>query len=178
MAEAMFAKAGRGYNREQVDAFLVELNRSFAETEAMLNGRIRDLAAELTDLKEKLAESESKNRAMEESYSARLEEKEKECAEMQAAIGQRMLVADARAEEIVSQARAEADAMLENSRRKAEHDAERIISETRRSCAVISQAAAEFAGRMNAVTAEMRKTESLMDMALEEVKRKAGIKKV
>ena len=31
---------------------------------------------------------------------------------------------------------------------------------------------------MNAVTAEMRKTEALMDMALEEVKRKSGIKKV
>ena len=64
MAEAMFAKAGRGYNREQVDAFLVELNRNFAETEAVLNGRIRELSAELAEVKEKLAESESKNRAM------------------------------------------------------------------------------------------------------------------
>lgn len=177
MAEAMFAKAGRGYNREQVDAFLVELNRSFAETEAMLNSRIRELAAELADTNERLKESEAKNLAMEKSYSARLEEKEKECAEMQAAIGQRMLVADARAEEIVSQAQQEANNLLENSRRKAEHDAEKIISETRRACAVIGQAAAEFSGRMNAVTSEMRKTEALMDMALEEVKRKAGIRK-
>ena len=178
MAEAMFAKAGRGYNREQVDAFLVELNRNFAEMEAKLNGRIRELTAELTDVKEKLAESETKNRTLEENYSTRLEEKEKECAEMQASIGQRMLTADARAEEIVSKARTEADALLENARRKADLDVERMISETRRACTVISQAAADFAGRMNAVTAEMRKTESLMDMALEEVKRKAGIKKV
>ena len=79
MAEAMFAKAGRGYNREQVDAFLVEMNRNFAETEAMLNSRIRELTAELAEVKERLAESETKNQAMEQSYSARLEEKERSC---------------------------------------------------------------------------------------------------
>ncbi len=177
MAEAMFAKAGKGYNREQVDTFLLELNRSFAEKETVLNNRIRELTAELADIQAQLKESEAKTIAIEESYSARLEEKEKECAEMQAAIGQRMLSADARAEEIVSQAQQQADSLLESSRRRAELDAERMISETRRACAVISQAAAEFSGRMNAVAAEMRKTESLMDMALEEVKRKAGIKK-
>lgn len=177
MAEAMFAKAGRGYDRAQVDAFLVEMNQSFAEKESALNDRIRELSAALAEAEEKLKESEAKTAALEESYALRMEEKEKECAAMHASIGQRMMSADTRAEEIVSTAQKQAEAILENARRRAELEAERIVSETRRGCAVIGQTAAEFSGRMNAVAAEMRKTEMLLDNALEEVKKKAAGKK-
>lgn len=177
MAEAMFAKAGRGYDRAQVDAFLLELNASFAEKESALNDRIRELSAALAEAEEKLKECEARSAEQEESYNARLEEKEKECAAMHASIGQRMMTADSRAEEIISSAKAQANAILENARRRAELEAERMVAETRRGCAVIGQAAAEFSGRMNAVAAEMRKTELLLDNALEEVKRKAAGKK-
>ena len=177
MAEAMFAKAGRGYNREQVDAFLVELNATFAEKEAALNDRIRELTAALAETEEKLLESTNKNAELEESYSARLAEKEKECEAMHASIGQRLMSADNRAEEIVANAQAQADSILANARRRAELESERIVAETRRGCAVIGQAAAEFSTRMNAVANEMRKTESYMNAALEDVKRKAVGKK-
>lgn len=177
MAEAMFAKAGRGYNREQVDAFLVELNATFAEKEAALNDRIRELTAALAETEEKLLESTARNTELEETYSAKLAEKEKECEAMHASIGQRLMTADNRAEEIVAAAQAQADTLLANARRRAELEAERIVSETRRGCAVIGQAAAEFSTRMNAVATEMRKTESYMNAALEDVKRKAAGKK-
>lgn len=155
MAEALFAKAGRGYNREQVDAFLLELNRNFAEKEQELNARIRELSAALADTEARLQEAEAKNQAL-----------EKECADMQASIGQRMLQADARAEEIIAKAR-----------KQAEEEGERMLAETRKGCTVIGRAAAEFTARMNEVTAEMNKTEKLLDLALEDVRRKAGIRK-
>lgn len=177
MAEPMFAKAGRGYDRAQVDAFLLELNRSFAEKESALNDRIRELTASLADITEKLQLCESEKRAAETAFAEQLAEKEKECAAMHASIGQRMMAADTRAEEIIASAQAQANTILENARRRAEHETERIVTETRRSCAVIGQAAAEFSGRMNAVAAEMRKTEALLDNALEEVKRRSGMKK-
>jgi cell division septum initiation protein DivIVA len=178
MAEAMFAKAGKGYNREQVDAFLLELNRNFAEKEKELDARIRQLSAALTETEARLREAEAKNEALEADYSARLAEKERECADLQASIGQRMLQADARAEQILAEAQKKADAITSSVREKAEAECERMLAETRKGCAVIGQAAAEFASRMNAVTAEMNKTEKLMDMALEDVRRKAGIRKV
>ncbi len=177
MAEAMFAKAGRGYNREQVDAFLVELSASFAEKEAALNDRIRELTAALAAAEEKLLESTEKNAELEETYSAKLAEKEKECEAMHASIGQRLMTADNRAEEIIANAQAQADSVLAGARRRAELETERIVAETRRSCAVIGQAAAEFSTRMNAVAMEMRKTESYMNAALEDAKRKAMGKK-
>lgn len=166
MAEALFSKSARGYNREQVDAFLLELNRNFEEKEKELDDRIRELSAALADTEARLKEAEAKNVALEEDYSARLAAKEKECTDLQASIGQRMLQADARAEEILARARSQA-----------ETEGERILAETRKGCAVIAQAAAEFTSRMNAVTAEMTKTEKLLDMALEDVRRKAGIRK-
>ncbi len=177
MAEAMFAKAGRGYNREQVDAFLVELNESFSEKETALNDRIRELTAALAEAEEKLHEATEKNTELEETYSAKLAEKEKECESMRASIGQRLITADARAEEIVATAQAQADTLLANARRRAEMEAERIVSETRRGCAVIGQTAAEFSTRMNAVAMEMRKTESYVNAILEEVRRKLTGKK-
>ena len=177
MAEAMFAKAGRGYNREQVDAFLVELNASFAEKEASLNDRIRELTAALAETQEKLNACMEKHAQAEEQYAAALAEKEKECAAMHASIGQRLMTADARAEEIVATAQAQADAIVGSAQRRAELESERIVSETRRSCAVIGQIAAEFSNRMNAVSMEMRKTESYMNAAIEDAKRKALGKK-
>lgn len=177
MAEAMFAKAGRGYNREQVDAFLVELNAAFAEKEAALNDRIRELSAALAEAEEKLLESTAKNAELEETYSAKLAEKEKECEAMHASIGQRLMTADTRAEEIVANAQAQADAVLAGARRRAELESERIVAETRRSCAVIGQVAAELSTRMNAVSAEMRKTEAYMNASLEDARRKATGKK-
>lgn len=155
MAEALFSKSARGYNREQVDAFLLELNRNFAEKEKELDARIRELSSALGDTEARLKEARDKNAAL-----------EKELAELQASIGQRMLQADARAEEI-----------LANARKQAQEEGERLISETRKGCAVIGQAVAEFTTRLNTVTAEMNKTEKLLDLALEDVKRKAGIRK-
>lgn len=178
MAEAMFAKAGKGYNREQVDAFLLELNRDFAEKEQVLDARIRQLTAALTEAEERLRLAEEKNKALEADHAAQMAAKEQECAEMRSAIGERMLKADARAEEIIADAREKAGALLESARRQARLEGEKIIAGTRKGCAVIGQAVAEFSTRMNTVTAEMRKTETLLDMALEDVKRKAGIRKV
>ncbi|MBQ9794319.1 MAG: DivIVA domain-containing protein [Clostridia bacterium] len=155
MAEALFSKSARGYNREQVDAFLLELNRNFAEKEKELDARIRELSSALADTEARLKEAEEGKAAL-----------EKELADLQASIGQRMLQADARAEEI-----------LANARKQAQEEGERLIAETRKGCAVIGQAVAEFTTRLNTVTAEMNKTEKLLDLALEDVKRKAGIRK-
>ncbi len=173
MAEAIFAKAGRGYDREQVDAFLLELNRSFSEKEAELKEQIRQLTASLTETQAALAESEKRASALEVTYEGRLQEKERECALLQASIGQRMIAADTRAEEIVSSAQEQADALLADARRRAEHEAELVVAETRQKCAVIGRAAAEFSDRMHTVSSELCKTEALLDEAMEEIKQKA-----
>lgn len=51
MDESMFAKSMLGYNRRQVDSFLLDMTQSFSRKEAMMKDRVRQLEASLTEQK-------------------------------------------------------------------------------------------------------------------------------
>lgn len=173
MAEAMFAKAGRGYDRGQVDAFLLELNRTHAEKEAAWEDQKRELETALAEAKEALKASEERCAEQEKTLRDALEAKERECETLQASIGQRMLSADARAEEIIADAERKSAAIQEKARRRAEAETARIIAETRVKCAVIGQAADAFTKRIGSLSADLRQTEGAINNAMEDLRRKA-----
>lgn len=173
MAEAMFAKAGRGYDRAQVDAFLLELNRTHAEKESAWEDKQRELETALAEAKEALKELEARAAAQEAELRNALEAKERECETLQASIGQRMLAADARAEQILADANRKAEEQVAKERRRAELETTRIIAETRARCAVIGQAADAFTKRIGSVSADLRKTEGALNDAMEDLRRKA-----
>lgn len=195
MAEAMFAKAGRGYDRAQVDAFLLELNRTHAEKEAAWEDKQRELEAALAEAQDALKKSEGSRTEQEEALRAALEAKERECEAMQASIGQRMLAADARAEEIVAEAERQAAELMEKEQRRAEEivaEAEReaaelqasersrveqetaqMLEEVRAKCAVIGQAADMFAKRIGDISVDLHGTERALNDAMEEARRQA-----
>ncbi len=49
MDDSMFAKSMLGYNRRQVDSFLMDMSQNFNRKEAMLKDRVRQLEASLTE---------------------------------------------------------------------------------------------------------------------------------
>ena len=175
MAEAMFAKAGRGYDRGQVDAFLLELNRTHAEKETAWEDKKRELETALAEAKEALKASEERCEEQEKTLRAALEAKERECETLQASIGQRMLSADARAEEILANAERQAAEVLAKARRRGETESAQIIAETRARCAVIGQAADAFTKRIGSVSADLRRTEKAINDSLEDLRRKAQV---
>lgn len=120
MAETIFARAGRGYDRAQVDAFLLEQNRKAAEKEAAWEARQKELETALKETQDALKKSEAGLTDREERLRAELEAKERQCEGLQASIGQRMIAADTRAEEIVAGANREAEELLTNANREAE----------------------------------------------------------
>lgn len=132
MAEVMFAKVSRGYDRGQVDAFLLELNRTHAEKEAAWESQKRELEAALAEAKAASKKSEEGCGEQEQALRDALEEKERECVSLQASIGKRMLMADARAEEILADAERKAAEMLADAERQSSEmlaDAESRSSE-------------------------------------------------
>lgn len=172
MAETMFAKAGRGYDRAQVDAFLLEMNRTCAEKETAWEDKRRELETALTEAQEALKTKEAEFAAREQELTEALAAKERECETLQASIGQRMLAADARAEEILAQAQREAAELVEKERRKAEQETARAVAEVRARCAVLGQAADLFTKRIGALSADLRKTETAIGDATEDLRRK------
>lgn len=173
MAETLFAKAGRGYDRGQVDEFILKLHRMHSEKEAAWEDQKRELETALAEAKEALEQSEKRSAEREKALQEALDAKERECKSLQASIGQRMLAADARAEKVLAEAEQKAAELQEKARRRAEAESARIVAETRAKCAVIGQAADAFTKRIGSLSADMRQTESAINDAVEDLRRKA-----
>lgn len=183
MAEVLFSKAGRGYDRGEVDAFLVEMNRGFSEKEASLRDEIKSLTVSLFEANRLLEEKEAEYQAKEQELSAALQRKEEECSSLQATIGQRLIVADdraegilrdaeARAEVILADANAEAERIRSEAVRKASSEAEHILAETDRQCSAIRWAIADLSGRLASVRNSAEKTGEMMNEAAETVRKR------
>lgn len=178
MAEPMFSKAGKGYNREEVDAYLLELNRSFSEKEASLQDEIKKLTASLADAERRNAETESAFKAKEEQLTAAYKQKEDECSSMMASIGQRLMLADDRAEKIVADANAQADeiiadaynradAMCKDALMEAQKKSEKIIEQTKNHCVSFEKAVEDIKKKLIEVQCSADKTQSLMNSSLD-----------
>ncbi len=78
MNDSMFAKSMFGYNRKQVDSFLMDMSQSFARKEAMMKDRVQQLEASLTE-QQKETEGHGEKLTRRESEMTQCEEKLAQC---------------------------------------------------------------------------------------------------
>lgn len=155
MAETIFARAGRGYDRAQVDAFLLEQNRKTAEKEAAWEAKQKELETALKEAQDALKKSEAHRTEREENLRTALEAKERQCEALQASIGQRMIAADTRAEEIVAGANREAEELLANANREAEERLSNAHREAEELLANANREAEELLANANRTAEEL-----------------------
>lgn len=171
MAELMFSKAGKGYNREEVDSFLTELNRIFSDKEASLRDEIKQLTARLADTERRFAESEQVHLAKEEELTEAYKQKENECAAMEAALGQRIVLADEAAAKILVDANAEAEQIKSDARKAAAAEQEKLIDETRKHCFAVKQSVNDLAFSLNEIQKNAEQAEAMMNRSLDSARR-------
>ncbi|MBR5278325.1 MAG: DivIVA domain-containing protein [Clostridia bacterium] len=185
MAETYFKKKFKGYDPEAVDSFIVSLSDTYESNvknyEAQLresqaeNGRLRDEIAELRELIEETARA----------HEAELAKKQEEYEALYAEIGEKMVVADNRAAEIIRNAEKEAEFITiqakedverdaKNIRARAEDDAKALIDETRRKCDDISAAAEEFRIKQEEMNRSVMETERRFGDALSKLREGIG----
>ena len=181
VAETYFKKKFKGYDPEAVDSFIVSLSDTYESNvknyEAQLresqaeNGRLRDEIAELRELIEETARA----------HEAELAKKQEEYEALYAEIGEKMVVADNRAAEIIRNAEKEAEFITiqakedverdaKNIRARAEDDAKALIDETRRKCDDISAAAEEFRIKQEEMNRSVMETERRFGDALSKLR--------
>lgn len=185
LAETYFKKAFKGYNKQQVDEFILSLSDTYAQNEKDFNDRIRSLESENERLKNELYEmralAETTASEHKEELLAKQAEYDQRCAE----IGEKMVVADKRAAEIIKNAEKEASIVLTYARRngeneakairiQAEEEAARLIEDTRRRCETLSAAAEEFRMRQNEMNRSMYETEKRFGDALSKLREGIG----
>lgn len=185
VAETYFKKKFKGYDPEAVDSFIVSLSDTYESNvknyEAQLresqaeNGRLRDEISELRELIEETARA----------HEAELAKKQEEYEALYAEIGEKMVVADNRAAEIIRNAEKEAEFITiqakedverdaKNIRARAEDDAKALIDETRRKCDDISAAAEEFRIKQEEMNRSVMETERRFGDALSKLREGIG----
>lgn len=181
MAEAYFKKVFKGYDTKQVDDFIIGLSdaysakeRGFTEQAHVARNEIERLNGEIASLRAE-AESAAKEHA------AELSEKQKEYDALCAEVGEKMVVADKRAADIVHNAEREAELIKRQAQTEAENEArmikqnaarkaEQLISETERRCEELTKAAEEFRRKQEEIHRSVYETERQFGDALNKLR--------
>ncbi len=177
LAETVFKKVFKGYDTAQVDEFIIEMSDKYGANEKELNDQIRVLDAENASLHEEINRLHSESEKHEKEYRVELAEMQKEYDALCAEVGEKMVVADKRAAEIIRNAEKEANLILTDARKggeseakairaRAEEEASRLIEETRKKCEAVTAAAAEYRIYQNEMSKSMIETESRFTVAL------------
>jgi len=177
LAETVFKKSFKGYDTNEVDEFIISLSDKYAQNENELTDKLRALEVENERLKSEIAELRALSDQNEREHAAEIIEKQKEYDILFAEIGEKMVLADKRAADIVKNAEKEAAVILTNARRtseteaksirmRAESEASKLIEETKRKCESVSAAADEFRARQNEMSQSIRETENRFADAL------------
>lgn len=163
MAEPYFKKVFKGYDAGQVDEFIIKLSdtysekeKEFAEQAHIAQNEIERLNGEIAALRAETAETAKE-------HAAELSGKQKEYDVLCAEVGEKMVVADKRAADIVRNAEREAELIKQQAKTEAENDArmikqsaaqesEKLIAEAENNARTIKQNAAQEAEKLIAET--------------------------
>lgn len=181
LAETYFKTTFKGYDTAAVDEFIVSLSDRYEQNKNELNDKLRSVEAENTRLKLEISELRTSAEESAKAYEESLADKQKEYDMLCAEIGEKMVVADKRAAEIIKNAEKEANLILsmaqqniENEakavRARAEEEAAQLIEDTRRRCESLSAAAEEFRQRQNEMSRSMSETEKRFGDALNKLR--------
>lgn len=185
MAETVFKKTFKGYDTKQVDEFIVSLSDTYTRNESELTDRLRSAEAENARLKEEITKMHNAAEQREQEHRQELSEKQKESDALCAEIGEKMVLADKRAAEIIKNAEKEASLILTDARRnseneakaireRAEEEAARLVEDTRRKCESITAAAEEFRARQNEMNQSLKESENRFASALNKLREDIG----
>ena len=177
LAESIFRRTFKGYDTTEVDEFIISLSDKYSQNENELISKLRAAEVENERLKNEIAQLRATNDQNERDYAAELVAKQKEYDVLCAEIGEKMVLADKRASDIIKSAEKEAELILTNARRsseteakairmRAEGEATKLIEDTKRKCESVSAAAEEFRARQNEMNQSIRETENRFANAL------------
>lgn len=177
LAETVFKKVFKGYDTAQVDEFIIEMSDKYGENEKELNDRIRAGESEIARLRDELNQIYTANEQREKEYREDIARIQREYDALCAEVGEKMVVADKRAAEIIKNAEKEASLILTDARKggeseakairsRAEEEANRLVEETRKKCESVIAAAEEYRAYQNEMSKSMIETENRFTVAL------------
>ena len=185
MAEKYFKKRARGYDVHEVEAFITELSDKYEKNEKGLTTRLNEAEAEHRRLESEIEALGNEIERLCAEHAEQLAKKQTEYDALCSEIGERMIVADKRASDILANAEREAGLILEKARNdasleakaiisSANSEAKRLIDDTCRKCDELKASADEFRRRQSEMNNSLAETERRFDSALSKLREGLG----
>ena len=163
----VFTESKKGYDKEEVNAFIKQLNET---TEAKLiekDSKIKELENEIKRLSKKMTSTEQtfEKEVTDEELEAAKKKYERLCADM----GEKLLLAEVKATEIIDEANTKAEKIVADARLDANKQVEEILKDAKLSSEGIKKAVSEYSAMEREIMALLHTTEETFNIALERI---------
>ncbi len=166
----VFTESKKGYDKEEVNNFIKQLNEA---TEAKLSEkdeRIKELEDEIKRLSKKAeAVPEPKKETTPPATDSDLEAAKKKYERLCADMGEKILLAEVKASEIVDDANEKGEKIIADARIEANKQVEQILKDASLSADGIKKATAEYMAKEREIMALLNTTEETFAKALERI---------
>lgn len=170
----VFTEAKKGYDKEEVNNFIKQINEANEAKLAEKDEKIKSLENEIKRLTKKCEavkndskEEDSKESKIEsdENLEAAKKKYEKLCTDM----GEKLLLAEVKASEVIEEAEKKAEKIVADARIDANDQIEKILEDAKASCDGIKKAVSEYSAKEREILALLNTTEETFKLALERI---------
>lgn len=162
----VFTESKKGYDKEEVNNFIKQQSEATEAKLAEKDAKIKELENEIKRLSKK-AESSSEEKDTQ--SEADLEEIKKKYERLCTDMGEKLLLAEVKASEIIDEANEKAEKILADARINANKEVEEILEDANLSAAGIKKAVAEYSAKEREIMALLHTTEETFNLALERI---------
>ena len=162
----VFTESKKGYDKEEVNNFIKQQSEATEAQLAEKDAKIKELENEIKRLSKQPTEEPE---AKEEKNDAELEEVKKKYERLCSDMGEKLLLAEVKASEIIDEANLKAEKIIEEARINANKQVEEILEDANLSSAGIKKAIAEYSAKEREIMALLHTTEETFNLALERI---------
>ncbi len=162
----VFTESKKGYDRDEVNNFIKQQNDAHEATLAEKNKRIKELEDEVRKLSQNATTTPA---TVEASQSEDLNEMKKKYERLCADMGEKLLLAEVKASEIVDDANKKAELIIAEARIKANDQIVSILNDAEKSAEGIKKAIADYSAMGKEISALLSTTEETFKKALERI---------
>lgn len=161
----VFTESKKGYDKDEVNAFIKELNEKNEAILAEKDERIKELEDELKRQSKASAPVVESAPVVDASLDEAKKKYERLCADM----GEKLLLAEVKASEIIDAANKKAEEIVAQARLDANSQVEAILEDATLSAEGVKKASADFLAKEKEIMALLSVTEETFEKALERI---------
>lgn len=166
----VFTESKKGYDKDEVNNFIKQLNEATEAKLAEKDERIKELENEIKLLSKKAESTEVEEKAENTAdANEELEKMKKKYERLCTDMGEKLLLAEVKASEVIDEANEKAEKIVADARINANKEVEEILEDAKLSAEGIKKAVAEYSAKEREIMALLHTTEETFNIALKRI---------